>query len=280
VRTERFETRDGLTLVADVIGDEAARPALFLHGGGQTRGSWKASLARVADTGRRALALDARGHGESGWSPAGDYSIDAFANDLADVITQIGRPPVLIGASLGGVTSLLLVGEALAPAQALILVDVAPRINRAGVARILKFMSAHPHGFGSLEEAADAVADYNPHRPRPASAAGLANSLRLRGGRYFWHWDPAFVTNRANDRAAIETRLDAAARRIGIPVLLVRAGRSDVVTAEEVRHMKELIPHSRLAEVPAVGHMIAGDDNSTFNAIILDFLADLDAVDP
>jgi pimeloyl-ACP methyl ester carboxylesterase len=86
------------------------------------------------------------------------------------------------------------------------------------------------------------------------------------------------VINRATDRAAIQPRLEAAARRIDIPVLLVRAGRSDVVTAEEVRHMKEPIPHSRLAEVPAVGHMIAGDDNGSFNATILAFLADVGVV--
>lgn len=275
-QTDRFTTSDGLSLVADVRGNAAGPPVLFLHGGGQTRGSWKASLAVVAALGFHAIAYDARGHGESDWSPEGDYGLEAFARDLAAVIERLGRPPVVIGASLGGITALLMEGEAPSPAiRGLVLVDVAPRINPAGVDRILNFMGESPDGFASIEEAADAVARYNPTRPRPASTRGLAGSLRKRGGRYYWHWDPAFLDGRREGRRALDDRLSAAARAIAVPSMLVHAGRSDVVTAAELAHFRALMPASRYVDVPSAGHMVAGDANDVFNATIVEFLASL-----
>src|SRR5690606_10858671 len=103
---------------------------------------------------------------------------------------QIGGRPVLVGASLGGLTALLLEGE-IAPgtARGLVLVDVAPRVEPEGVLRIHAFMTAHPDGFADLEEAAAAISDYLPHRPRRGVPPGLAKNLR-RGadGRWRWHW--------------------------------------------------------------------------------------------
>lgn len=273
IRTRHFVTPGGLTLAADALGDPARPPAIFLHGGGQTRGSWKASLAAVADLGFHAVALDARGHGDSSWCPDGDYGIAALAGDLDCVLGQLAPDPVLIGASLGGLTALLLTGESPAPtARALVLVDVAPRINLDGVRRILDFMAERPDGFATLDEAAAALATYNPHRARPPSAEGLRRTMRERGGRYFWHWDPAFLTNRAADREAMSEQLEGAARKVTVPTLLVHAGRSDLIRAEELEHLRGVMPDCRYTRVDRAGHMVAGDDNDHFNAAILDFL--------
>lgn len=268
---ERFVTPDGLTLVADVMGDPSAPPVLFMHGGGQTRGSWKGSLAVVAARGYRAYAVDARGHGESDWSPAGDYSMDAYANDLGFLLARIGGRPVVVGASMGGLASLLHLGEnRRSNARALILVDVAARVNREGVQRILDFMSANPEGFASIDEAADAVSRYNPDRPRPSSNAGLARNLRERNGRLHWHWDPAFLTSR--DEEGVRLRLETAAEHMRIPCLLVHAGKSDVVREEELKHLQAAMPDCRYVKVGEAGHMIAGDDNDAFNSAIIDYL--------
>src|SRR5690606_40599381 len=118
------------------------------------------------------------------------------------------RPPVLVGASLGGLASLVAVaesGEQERTARALVLVDVAHRIEDEGRDRIGAFMTGHLDGFASLEEAADAIAAYNPHRPRPKDLSGLAKNLRQReDGRWVWHWDPAFVQGQRG--SADETR--------------------------------------------------------------------------
>ncbi len=170
---------------------------LLLHGGGQTRHSWHRSGARFAAAGWTTVAIDARGHGDSAWASDGDYSMDALVGDLAAVVSQLDVTPVLVGASMGGITSLLAVGESAVRAGALVLVDVAPQVEAAGVQRILDFMASAPDGFASLEEVADAIASYNPHRPRPSNLDGLRKNVRQwDDGRWHWHWDPAFLSVR------------------------------------------------------------------------------------
>ncbi len=205
----------GLRLVADAWGDPSDPPVLLLHGGGQTRHSWGGTAAALAADGWYALALDLRGHGESEWAKDGDYSFDGFVADLHQVLAGLAGRPVLVGASLGGITSLLAEGESREPvAQALVLVDVVPSLDREGVGRILAFMSDRPDGFASLDEAADAIAEHLPHRPRPTDLSGLRKNLRLHGdGRYRWHWDPRFLTGERRPAATRNPdRLRAAAR--------------------------------------------------------------------
>ena len=83
--------------------------------------------------GWQAVTVDFRGHGESDWSDDGDYRVTTFAADVIEVLRQLPPRPVLVGASLGGLTSMLLAGE-LAPgtARAVVLVDIVPNMNPAG----------------------------------------------------------------------------------------------------------------------------------------------------
>lgn len=264
-------------LVADRWDPPGARDdlgtILLLHGGGQTRHSWSRSGPRFARAGWSTISIDTRGHGDSDWAPDGDYSMDALVADLTAVIDQLGVSPVLVGASMGGLTSLVAEGESPGLAQALVLVDVAPRIETAGTDRILAFMAAAPDGFDTLEDVADAIAAYNPHRPRPATLDGLRKNVRQGDdGRWRWHWDPAFL--RVPDEPARQTahaRLAAAAGGITVPTLLVRGQSSDVVSPEGVAELLELVPHAEVREA-AAGHMVAGDDNDVFAAQVTDFL--------
>jgi len=142
------------------------------------------------------------------------------------------------------------------------------------------FMRAHARdGFGSVEEAADAVAAYLPHRPRPRSTEGLKKNLRLSpDGRWRWHWDPRFLDGRRpvdGNRSEVEERLVAAARALTIPAMLVRGGSSELVQEEHAREFLALVPHARFADVSGARHMVAGDRNDQFSAAILDFLSNL-----
>jgi len=279
-----LEGTGGLKLAADVAGDPAAPPAVLLHGGGQTRYAWGSTAKVLAERGWRAYRVDLRGHGESEWSPDGRYGIDRFAGDIVEVCAQVGAValPVLVGASLGGISSLLAIGESETPiARGLVLVDVAPRTEPEGVQRIGDFMAANlESGFGSLEEVADAVAAYNPHRPRPSDLSGLKKNVRLReDGRWVWHWDPAFMRGiestddetRSNDVMNHE-RLEAATRHLTVPTLLVRGRMSDLLSEEGAREMLALAPHAEYADVAGAGHMVAGDRNDLFNDAIVGFL--------
>ncbi|WP_198536041.1 MULTISPECIES: alpha/beta fold hydrolase [Pseudofrankia] len=173
---------------------------LLLHGGGQTRHSWRRTGERMAELGWTAIALDARGHGDSDWDPAQDYSHVAMADDLGEIVRQLGEPPVLVGASMGGITALVAQARDPELGRALVLVDITPRIEPAGIKHIFEFMTSAPNGFASLEEAAEAIAAYNPNRKRPPSQEGLKKNLRLRDGRWHWHWDPAFMKIREEAR--------------------------------------------------------------------------------
>jgi pimeloyl-ACP methyl ester carboxylesterase len=275
-------------LVADVFGEEGP-PVLLLHGGGQTRHSWRATAEHIVETGSVAYALDQRGHGDSAWVDDGSYAYADFAADaaaVADALTErAGAPPVAIGASLGGIAILLAEGAAAAAGRkpvftALVLVDITPRVDDAGVARIQGFMRAHAQeGFGSIAEAADSVAAYLPHRPRPRSHEGLKKNLRLDpDGRWRWHWDPRFLDGPrpvGSWRKETEAALVEAARCITVPALLVRGTSSELVNERHVREFLELVPHAEYIDVAGARHMVAGDRNDRFSAAILKFLGKL-----
>ena len=278
-----FRGRDGIRLAADVAGDVDAPPVVFFHGGGQTRHAWGTTLDVLADDGWRAYTVDLRGHGDSDWAPDGDYTLDAFAADVTEVARSLDQLPVLVGASLGGIASLAAIGESPSPlARGLVLVDVAPRIDRGGADRIGAFMLQNIDGFESLEEVADAVADYNTHRPRPTNLEGLKKNVRQRDdGRWYWHWDPAFMTGRFGSTDETRTsviqpeRLEAAAKTLTMPVLLVRGRMSDLLTDDGSRQFLDLVPHAGFVEVGGAGHMVAGDRNDLFNDAIVEFLDSL-----
>lgn len=279
---------DGVTLVADVHGFVGGSPVLLFHGGGQTRHSWHHTAAVLGERGRRVYNVDLRGHGESGWSPDGDYGLDRFSADVRAAAVEVaaiagGVCPAVVGASLGGIASLAAIAETdERVASALVLVDVAPRIERSGADRIGAFMSQRMHaGFGSLEEVADAIAAYNTHRPRPTNLEGLKRNLRLRDdGRWYWHWDPAFITGVRGSRDETRSitdpnRLIKAAEVIAarkLPTLLVRGRQSDLLSEEGAREYLELVPHAQFVDVADAGHMVAGDRNDLFNDAVVAFL--------
>ena len=274
-----FHTRAGLALVADAYGDPGARPVVLAHGGGQTRHAWGGAAAALARRGWHALALDLRGHGESQWSPAGQYEIEVFAEDLADVAASLDQSPVLVGASLGGLAAILAQGGVeRGPFSAVVLVDVTPRLELDGVARIRSFMTEHlERGFATLEEAADAVAAYQPQRVRERNLAGLEKNLR-RGddGRWRWHWDPRFMNRESRLSPEVTgPRLTDAARNLRVPTLLVRGRMSELVSEASVREFLELAPHARFVDVSGAGHMVAGDRNDVFSEAVIGFLAEL-----
>lgn len=253
-------------------------PVVLLHGGGQTRHSWGGTARRLAAGGRTTIALDARGHGDSAWDPGRDYRVEAFSSDLVAFLATLPGPAVLVGASLGGMTALVVTAERPDHVAGLVLVDIVVHNESRGVDRIRGFMTAHPDGFATLEEVADAVAAYNPHRPRPRSLDGLRKNVRQGpDGRWHWHWDPAFMDLRDEARRdARVTRLEEAAAAISAPTLIVRGARSDVVSDEGLADMRRRMPGARVADVASAGHMVAGDDNDVFGAALDAFLAEAD----
>lgn len=271
-RLDRIASHDGLVLAVDDLGPLDAPVVILLHGGGQTRHSWSGAAKALADRGYRVINVDLRGHGESEWSEAGAYSLDDRVADLEAIVARLEQPFALVGASLGGATSIHAVAQALRPAS-LVLVDIVPHPEPEGISRIVTFMRAHSAGFATLEEAVDAVAAYNPERPRPRDPNGLMRNLRRReDGRLYWHWDPRIVAARPQDLHDTVRRSAAKLQQIGLPVLLVRGLKSDVVSDAGVAAFRELVPDLSVADVGGAGHMVAGDRNDAFNGAVIAFL--------
>jgi pimeloyl-ACP methyl ester carboxylesterase len=283
-----FTGAAGNKLAADVFGDRGD-PVILLHGGGQTRHAWRATASEIARTGHVAYSIDQRGHGDSDWVAGGTYDFSDFASDLTVIARELARrsgsKPSVIGASLGGIASLVAEAEAEKEGDglfsSLVLVDITPRVDAEGVSKIHDFMRAHAReGFSSIEDAAEAVAQYLPHRPRPKSNEGLKKNLRLSpDGRWRWHWDPKFIEGMRrypDSRERNEAMLVAAARCVRIPALLVRGGSSELVQEAHVREFLELVPHAEFVDVSGARHMVAGDKNDHFSAAVLGFLGKLD----
>jgi pimeloyl-ACP methyl ester carboxylesterase len=279
-----FQGAGGNRLVASEMG-QAGRPVLLLHGGGQTRHAWSRTARKLAEEGWHAVALDQRGHGDSEWVADAAYAFPDYAADAATVARQItseqGAKPVAIGASLGGIASLLALAEPGEPVFAgLVLVDIVPRMDPRGVAHVQGFMRARAaDGFASVEEAAEAIAAYLPHRPKPTSLDGLRKNLRhYPDGRWHWHWDPRFLDGPRSvntDWDAVEDRLVEASKALTIPTLLVRGGASELVTPEAAAEFLALAPTAEFLDVAEARHMVAGDRNDVFSRAIIGFLAKL-----
>ncbi|MBD8524970.1 alpha/beta fold hydrolase [Pseudomarimonas arenosa] len=244
---------------------------LFAHGFGQTRGAWCATATRLAAIGYDVRALDARGHGDSDWLPeGGQYAMQQFIEDLEASAAEL-RSPWLVGASMGGLLGIAAQSRTRCFAG-LILVDIAPRWDARGVARILDFMEAFPDGFASLNHAADAIAGYLPHRERKTEQALRAVLRQDSSGRWRWHWDPRMLNAIGRAGEQHQHALIEAARQIEVPVLLISGGRSDLIGEAEVAHFLELVPHAQHRRIEQATHMVAGDQNDAFTDAIVEFL--------
>ena len=275
-----FKVSEEREIIASEWGDNLNPLVIMLHGGGQTRHSWKGVAAKIANLGFHVIAHDLRGHGESFWDSDGDYTFDAHRDDLVRIIQQLGKKANLVGASLGGMISLSLAGhvEESKHCSGLIMVDIGMRPNDEGSDRIVEFMRSGAKGFASVEEAADAVSGYLPHRERPKDISGLKKNLRLKeDGRFYWHWDPLFLTDRTGMGEVREERfkqLENSAKRITVPTLLVQGALSDILTNKEKEEFLNAVPHAKFAEIQQATHMVVGDKNDIFAEAIVDFLSE------
>lgn len=275
----RWGSAGGIGLVGDEGGPPGAPTVVLLHGGGQTRHSWSGTMQSLVAAGYHVRNYDARGHGDSDWSDAGDYDLSDRVDDLRAVLSDCNSPFAIVGASLGGATGLHAVAEGMRPA-ALVLVDIVPEPEPEGIARIVNFMRGHANGFATLDEAVDAVAAYNPSRPRPRDPSGLMRNLRLRDdGRLYWHWDPRTVAGRDEIgredgfHTVVQRSAEIVARQTTTPLLLVRGLASDVVSEAGVAALRAQAPRLEVVDVGGAGHMVAGDRNDVFAQGVIEFLS-------
>ena len=272
----KFKVSSGLNIAASTWGLESDPLVVLLHGGGQTRHAWGETGEKLSQNGFYVLALDLRGHGDSDWHPNGEYGVDNYKKDIVSILKEIKKPAAFIGASLGGMTSLSIAGdpELREKCWALVMVDIGLYPNLEGSQEIVEFMHSGSEGFASIEEAAESVANYLPHRKRPRDNRGLEKNLRLKDdGRYYWHWDPRFLDSRPKDIPEdYKEKQKSFAKVVETPTLLIKGAMSNILTQNEVDDFLEVITHSEFVEIKDAAHMVAGDRNDIFAAAAIDFL--------
>ncbi len=246
----------------------AGPPLLLLHGGAQTAHSWDEVAPGLAQD-HHVFALDQRGHGDTAWAAGGRYRRDDF---VADVVAFLDERrwsgATLIALSLGGLNAIATAASHPARVRGLVVVDVVPTIAPAGGQAIRAQLAVRD--FASFEEAVERAMAFNRHRTRANIEERLRHALRPLGdGRWTYKFDPAIGSGLESDFE----RLWEQVRGIRCPTLLVRGAESAILTADGAARFTRELPGAELAEVPAAGHSVMGDNPAGFLAAVRPFLA-------
>jgi pimeloyl-ACP methyl ester carboxylesterase len=250
---------------------------VFLHGAGQNAHTWD-SVAMALD--RPLLSIDLPGHGHSDWREDKDYRPAANATAVASWLNLLpARPFALVGMSLGGLTSIALTASGAHPVACLTIVDVTPGLNRQR--RQAEPPERNPialiraqQRFASFPEMLHMTASYSPGRPVDSLLPGVRHNARqLPDGRWAWRYDSAGFAppaKLATDETWSETLWDALSA-LRIPIMLVRGGRSPMVTDEHAAEFVRRQPRTRVEVVDDAGHSVQSDRASQLAALIDDF---------
>ncbi len=235
-------------------------PILFLHGGGINAHTWDVVCLMLRER-YHCIALDQRGHGDSEWSPAIDYGVATQVGDVQGFIEKLGlENPVLVGQSMGGLNSIAYAIRHSAKMKGLVVVDVGPEINSAGTQRIREFSSTPE--LESLEAFLERAVKFNPIRdPRVLRRSLFYNLRQLPTGK----WSLKHDQRRASDdswRIAAEQRerILRDVSNISCPTLIVRGGKSDVLSDDAAERFAHMLPHARWVRVENAGHNVQGDN--------------------
>ena len=271
---EGFVDGSGVRLHYLDWGDPARPPVLLLHGFAQSGHSFDFVSLSLCDR-LRVVALDLRGHGDSEWSPDAEYGRGAHTADVEAAIDGLGLAPVsIVGLSLGGTVGYLLASQRPDLVRSLVMVDIAPRVEPAGLRRVRGFVEGRDR-FSSLEEMVESVRRFRPGRnERQLRGSVLRNARRLEDGSWSWKYDPAMRRPEARPRIgpAEEEALWTALERLACPALVVRGADSDIVSPASVAELVRRIPDARSTEVEGAGHLVPGDNPAGFIAAIEPFL--------
>jgi pimeloyl-ACP methyl ester carboxylesterase len=270
--TVRQFAADGFNLVAEEFGRHGDPPIILLHGGGQSRSAWREAARALSNRGYHALALDMRGHGESDWSPDGDYAFARYAEDIAAVVDQVGQPAVLVGASHGGLSALVAASTYPEMIRALALADVTPWLDEEHADLLRADLRSAANGFDNVDEAGLMVARLRGTPPRTDNEGLRPHMREGADGRLYWRWDPRFIEDRFVRHGGEEGLLAQAARRLRIPVLLMHAQFSNIVDHRQIEAFRTAVPWLRVVQVDGIGHMVAGDDNMAYLPALTRFL--------
>lgn len=258
-------------------GNASAPAILMVHGFGVSGHMFDEFAERMQDR-YRLIALDQRGHGDSDWSPEGDYSREAFVADLEGFCDVLGLHQfVLVGHSMGGLNAVSFTVKHPERVRALVLVDVGPEAAKEGVDNIVRFTRG-PDEL-EFEEFVEMAHRFNQRRTIENIRERMRHRLRpTESGKWTWKFDKRFREGKEELKVGSSLSNDEMwrlYRSITVPTLLVRGGESDVLTQDIAERAAREMQRARLVVVPGAGHSVPGDNPDDFTAAVTEFLGEL-----
>ena len=249
---------------------------VLLHGGHQSAHSWDLVSLHLAQK-YRVLALDQRGHGDSEWPRDVTYSNHEMSLDAEAFIGAMGlRRPILMGHSMGGRNSMLLMRRNQTPLRAAVIVDVGPELSEKGRAAIGGFVQANQE-FDDLEHFVRNVRQYDPYRSREHIERTVKyNMLERADGKYVSKCDsnPRRL-NIVRSSGPLENVTLQDAATFDLPVLLVRGANSNILEPDAAERFAAALPQGQLVTVPDCGHNVHGQNTKGFIGALGGFLTDV-----
>lgn len=255
---------DGRSLSALRWGKGGPRVVL-VHGGGQNAHTWDTVALKL---GVPLVAPDLPGHGHSDWRDDATYDIEAMADDLAVAVSRLApSAEVIVGMSLGGLTSLALAARHPGLVRRLVLVDITPGVTPEKSRIVTDFVNG-PQTFASFDELLARTVAHHPTRSESSLRRGILHNARpLDDGTWQWRYDRRARQHDGQPRSP--ERLWSAVESVRCPMLLVRGSLSPVVDDADVAELSRRNPSARTLVVDGAGHSIQGDRPIVLADIIL-----------
>ncbi len=253
-----FQLSDDRALSALKWGDSDPE-ILFVHGSAQNAHTWDTVILAM---GISAIAIDMSGHGHSSWRKDGNYEPSVLARDVATAIeTWAPKAKLIVGMSLGGLTTVALAGMRPDLAPKIVVVDITPGVNSEKSKAITDFVNG-PQSFASFEDLLKRTIEHNPTRSESSLRRGiLHNAKQLEDGSWQWRYDRS--THPSKEDSA--KRLDRIAELWNVieslksSMTLVRGGVSPVVDDADVAELIRRKPDAEVLVIDGAGHSVQGD---------------------
>ena len=264
---DRFVTAGGLRLHYLDWGNPGAPPLVLLHGIDRIAHTFDHIAPRFTSR-YHVIAMDLRGHGDSGWDPDARYLVEDHVGDLERLVRELGlRNVMLWGNSTGGRVVQVFAGLHPGLVTAVIAEDVGPERPRSIADAYARRVKQEENGWANAEALlAQMRAAAQPLPDRVLEPYVRYGTKRRDDGRVVWKRDPNLV------KGFVETELWRYVREIKAPILYVLGGRSTIVPPTTQEELKKVLPQVRIVTMPGLGHYPSDEQPEEFVRIVDEFL--------
>lgn len=273
-KTGTLRTTDGLMLSFREYGSRIslATPVLCLPGLTRNAKDFDAIATEMAPE-RRIISLDARGRGCSDYDPKiENYNLVVEVGDILSLISaEFERPCVILGTSRGGLAAMILSGVRPSMIAGIILNDIGPVLEPAGLERIVETLGVAPEPLETWDDAVAALKATNakefPTLSEDEWLVWAQRTFREEDGKPVLDYDPKLRDAVLESAGAVPEFWPQFRAMAEIPTLVLRGENSDLLSAATVDAMRRAKPDLTAVKVKGRGHVPFLDEPEALSAI-------------